>query len=60
MVVEDLNGAEGENQSTYIPMNTLYRLENSSNDLLEIIEIQSGDYLEEDDITRYDDDYGRE
>ena len=60
MVVEDLKGAEGENQSTYIPINTLHMLENSSNDLLEIIEIQSGDYREEDDITGYDDDYGRE
>ena len=48
-----------ENESTFIPVGTKHRLENPSKDLLEIIEVQSGDYLEEDDIVRFDDDYGR-
>lgn len=49
-----------ENQSTYIPAETLHRLSNPDKRLLEIIEIQSGDYLEEDDIVRLEDAYGRE
>ncbi len=48
-----------ENQSTYIPKNTYHRLSNTTDNLLEIIEVQSGDYLEEDDIIRVEDDYGR-
>ena len=48
-----------ENQSTYIPKNTFHRLSNTTDNLLEIIEVQSGDYLEEDDIIRVEDDYGR-
>jgi len=47
------------NESTYIPINTKHRLENPGEDLLQIIEVQNGDYLEEDDIERFDDDYGR-
>ena len=47
------------NQSTYIPQGTLHRLANNSNEALEIIEVQSGSYLEEDDIERVDDQYGR-
>ena len=46
-------------QSTYIPVNTRHRLENPEDVSLEIIEVQSGDYLEEDDIERFSDDYGR-
>lgn len=49
----------GENQSTYIPLGVVHRLTNPGNIPLEIIEIQSGSYLEEDDIVRLDDDYGR-
>ena len=49
----------GENQSTYIPIGTRHRLENPGNTLLKLIEVQSGAYLEEDDITRFDDSYGR-
>ena len=49
-----------ENQSTYIPIGTLHRLENPGKIALELIEVQSGNYLEEDDIVRYEDDYGRE
>ena len=47
------------NQSTYIPINTKHRLENPEDLLLQIIEVQNGDYLEEDDIERFADDYGR-
>ena len=49
----------GENQSTYIPFGTKHRLTNPGKLPLEIIEIQSGGYLGEDDIIRYDDAYGR-
>jgi mannose-1-phosphate guanylyltransferase/mannose-6-phosphate isomerase len=48
-----------ENQSTYIPLGTKHRLENPGKVPLEIIEVQSGGYLGEDDIVRFDDDYGR-
>ncbi|MGE4552502.1 MAG: mannose-1-phosphate guanylyltransferase/mannose-6-phosphate isomerase [Desulfovibrionaceae bacterium] len=48
-----------ENQSVDIPMATTHRLANPGKVLLEIIEIQSGSYLEEDDIVRYEDVYGR-
>ncbi len=48
-----------ENQSTYIPATCKHRLKNPSIIPLEIIEIQSGAYLGEDDIERFDDDYGR-
>ena len=49
----------GPNQSTYIPVGTLHRLENPASEVLRVIEIQSGDYLGEDDIERFDDVYGR-
>ncbi len=48
-----------ENQSTYIPIRTKHRLSNPGDFPLEIIEVQSGSYLAEDDIQRFDDDYGR-
>lgn len=48
-----------ENQSTYIPLGTRHRLENPGNIALEIIEVQSGAYLGEDDIIRFDDVYNR-
>lgn len=48
-----------ENQSTYIPLGTVHRLENPGKIPLEIVEIQSGTYLGEDDIERLDDSYGR-
>ena len=47
------------NQSTYIPIGAKHRLENPGETMLELIEVQSGDYLGEDDIVRYDDVYGR-
>jgi mannose-1-phosphate guanylyltransferase/mannose-6-phosphate isomerase len=49
----------GENESTYIPAGTLHRIENPGTDALQIIEVQSGSYLGEDDIERIDDTYGR-
>ena len=48
-----------ENQSTYIPVGTVHALENSGKIDLELIEIQSGAYLDEDDIVRFEDRYGR-
>jgi mannose-1-phosphate guanylyltransferase/mannose-6-phosphate isomerase len=47
------------NQSTYIPIGAKHRLENPGQDMLELIEVQSGAYLGEDDIVRYEDVYGR-
>ncbi len=49
----------GENESTYIPMGTIHRLENPGKVPLHLIEVQSGTYLGEDDIVRFDDTYGR-
>ena len=49
-----------ENQSTYIPIGVTHRLENPGEIDLTIIEVQSGAYLGEDDIVRFDDLYGRE
>jgi len=49
----------GENQSTYIPLGEVHRLANPSTIPLEIIEVQSGNYLGEDDIVRFEDNYGR-
>jgi mannose-1-phosphate guanylyltransferase / mannose-6-phosphate isomerase len=48
-----------ENESTYIPLGVRHRLENPGKVPLEIIEVQSGAYLGEDDIVRFDDQYGR-
>lgn len=48
-----------ENQSTYIPLGAVHRLANPGSTPLEIIEVQSGDYLGEDDIVRFEDTYGR-
>jgi len=48
-----------ENQSTFIPLGAQHRLENPSKQPLRLIEVQSGSYLGEDDIVRYDDAYGR-
>lgn len=48
-----------ENESTYIPVGETHRLANPGSEPLEIIEIQSGEYLGEDDITRLEDTYGR-
>ena len=47
------------NQSTYIPIGMAHRLENRTEEELHLIDVQSGDYLGEDDIERLEDIYGR-
>ena len=47
------------NESTYVPVSTKHRLENQGRVPLQLIEVQNGDYIEEDDIVRFDDEYGR-
>lgn len=49
----------GEDESTYIPLGTVHRLENPGIMPLKLIEVQTGSYLGEDDIVRFDDVYGR-
>ncbi|HMD72352.1 MAG TPA: cupin domain-containing protein, partial [Steroidobacteraceae bacterium] len=48
-----------ENQSTYIPVGSTHRIENPGKVFLHIVEVQSGAYLGEDDIVRFEDNYGR-
>jgi mannose-1-phosphate guanylyltransferase/mannose-6-phosphate isomerase len=48
-----------ENESAYVPKSTLHRLENPCKDFLEIIEVQNGEDVGEDDIVRVEDNYGR-
>ena len=48
-----------ENQSTYIPLGSVHRLRNRGSEPVELIEVQSGSYLGEDDIVRFEDVYGR-
>ncbi|MBM3649321.1 MAG: mannose-1-phosphate guanylyltransferase/mannose-6-phosphate isomerase [Alphaproteobacteria bacterium] len=48
-----------ENESVYIPMGGIHRLANPGDEPLEVVEVQTGDYLEEDDIIRYEDIYAR-
>lgn len=49
----------GENESTFIPLGHVHRLRNPGKLPLEIVEVQSGSYLGEDDIVRFEDTYGR-
>ncbi len=49
-----------ENESAYIPVEAVHRLENAGDEPLSIIEVQTGSYLGEDDIIRYEDDYKRD
>ena len=62
-MAEITNGAKvmilGENQSTYIPSGEVHRLANPGSIPLEVIEVQSGSYLGEDDMVRFEDVYGR-
>jgi mannose-1-phosphate guanylyltransferase/mannose-6-phosphate isomerase len=55
----DSNYLLSENESTFIPLGTKHRLENPGTVALEMIEVQSGSYLGEDDIVRFEDAYGR-
>ena len=48
-----------QNESTFVPANTKHRLSNTSEEDLVLIEVQSGSYLGEDDIVRFEDNYGR-
>lgn len=59
VTVEEKTVMLSENQSTYIPIGSKHSLENPGKIPLEIIEVQSGSYLGEDDIVRFDDIYGR-
>ena len=63
-VAEIIRGEEqltlGPDESTYIPLGMKHRLANPGEEPLEVIEVQSGSYLGEDDIVRFDDIYGRE
>ena len=62
-VAEIINGDEvltlAENQITYIPRGQIHPIANLGKDILEIIEVQSGNYFGEDDIIRFEDGYGR-
>lgn len=55
----DKNMVLHENESTFIPVKTKHRLSNLGKTDVEVIEVQTGDYLEEDDVVHYDDKYGR-
>ena len=55
----DKTNLVSENESTYIPLGTIHALENPGKIPLEMIEVQTGSYLGEDDIVRFEDRYGR-
>ena len=59
MEINDNKTLLRENESTYIPLGSKHRLSNSGEVPLVIIEVQSGTYLGEDDIVRFEDKYGR-
>jgi mannose-1-phosphate guanylyltransferase / mannose-6-phosphate isomerase len=59
VTVDDLVKTVHENESIYIPMGAIHRMENPGKILLELIEVQTGSYLGEDDIIRIEDDYQR-
>ena len=48
-----------ENESIFVPLGCIHRIENATEEMLKIIEVQSGDYIGEDDIVRLEDDFGR-
>ncbi|MBI5682568.1 MAG: mannose-1-phosphate guanylyltransferase/mannose-6-phosphate isomerase [Deltaproteobacteria bacterium] len=60
VTVGDIKRTIHENESAYVPKSTVHRLENPGKVPLEIIEVQNGEYVGEDDIVRVDDDYGRQ
>ena len=59
MQIDDSIQMLTEDQSIYIPIGSKHRLSHSGDQPLILIEVQSGDYLGEDDIVRFDDIYGR-
>ncbi|WP_404401744.1 mannose-1-phosphate guanylyltransferase/mannose-6-phosphate isomerase [Idiomarina seosinensis] len=60
VIVGDVQKQVLENESVFIPAGQKHRLSNCQQESLDIIEIQTGSYLDEDDIERFDDDYGRD
>lgn len=59
ITVDDTQKIYHPNDYIYIPIDTLHRIENFSDDIVKIIEVQFGSYLGEDDIVRIEDTYGR-
>ncbi|WP_339528076.1 cupin domain-containing protein, partial [Pseudomonas sp. EL_65y_Pfl2_R96] len=59
VTVDDTVKMVHENESIYIPMGAVHRMENPGKIMLELIEVQTGSYLGEDDIIRIEDDYQR-
>ncbi|WP_164478889.1 mannose-1-phosphate guanylyltransferase/mannose-6-phosphate isomerase [Methylophilus methylotrophus] len=59
ITIDDVTKLYTENESTYIPIGSTHRLENPGKLPLHLIEVQSGSYLGEDDIVRFEDTYGR-
>jgi mannose-1-phosphate guanylyltransferase/mannose-6-phosphate isomerase len=59
VTVDDLVKTVHENESIYVPIGAVHRLENPGKIVLELIEVQTGSYLGEDDIVRLEDDYRR-
>jgi mannose-1-phosphate guanylyltransferase/mannose-6-phosphate isomerase len=59
VICNDKKNTLQENESTFIPLGHTHRLSNPGKEILEIIEVQSGNYLGEDDIERFYDEYGR-
>jgi mannose-1-phosphate guanylyltransferase/mannose-6-phosphate isomerase len=59
VTIDDTTKLVTENESIFIPLGSKHRLENSGRIPMHLIEVQTGSYLEEDDIQRYDDSYGR-
>ena len=59
LTVDELVKTVHENESIYIPIGAVHRLENPGKILLELIEVQTGSYFGEDDIIRIEDDYQR-
>ncbi|SDK08436.1 mannose-1-phosphate guanylyltransferase/mannose-1-phosphate guanylyltransferase / mannose-6-phosphate isomerase [Methylophilus rhizosphaerae] len=59
ITIDDVTKLYTENESTYIPIGSTHRLENPGKVPLHLIEVQSGSYLGEDDIVRFEDTYGR-
>ena len=59
VIIDNQESVLTRQQSIYVPVGAVHRLENLGADVLEIIEIQIGSYLGEDDIIRYQDNYAR-
>lgn len=59
VIIDEKKSLLGENQSIYVPLGVLHRIKNPGKLSLELIEVQSGSYINDDDIVRLADDYGR-